>query len=192
MFHQAGSNAAEYDSIAPRIAALGLDCIVVDQRSGGDMWGHVNRTVNKSGTGTYMEAYTDLVGALMYARSKKYPAVLAWGSSYSSSLVLKLAAENPDVKGVLCFSPGEYFDDKSVVASWAHRVQVPAFFACTEDEWADGRSQLFDALGTKEKNAAAMAGAVHGSSTLNPEKSKVAETYFTKVKRFLERWTKAK
>ena len=36
MFHQAGSNYTEYSGIAPRVAALGWDCLAVDQRSGGD------------------------------------------------------------------------------------------------------------------------------------------------------------
>ena len=190
MFHQAGSNASEYETIAPKIAALGFDCIAVDQRSGGDMWGRVNRTMNKSGTGTYLEAYNDLVGAVAYAGSKQYSTILVWGSSYSSSLVFKLASEYPSVKGVLSFSPGEYMPDKQIVSTWAAKVKVPVFFACTEDEWHDGRSELFDSIHFKDKVSWAIPGGVHGSSTLIAAKSTAAGLYLDKVKSFLQRWEK--
>jgi len=71
MFHQAGSNAGEYETIAPKVKALGFDCIAVDQRSGGEMWGRPNRTVDKSGSGEYIDAYNDLVGAMKYAQANR-------------------------------------------------------------------------------------------------------------------------
>jgi len=191
MFHQAGSNASEYETIAPKIAALGFDCIAIDQRAGGDMWGRVNRTVNKSGAGDYMEAYKDLLGTLKYAENKKYEAIIAWGSSYSASLVLKLALENSTINGVLSFSPGEYMDDKTIVSTWASSVIVPTLFASTEDEWQDGRSQLFEKLHTKDKVSIALPGGVHGSSTLIEDKSNVARLYMEKVRAFLKQWEKS-
>ncbi len=38
LFHQAGSNRAEYAPIAPRLVKLGFNCLAIDQRSGGDLW----------------------------------------------------------------------------------------------------------------------------------------------------------
>src|SRR5258708_7902111 len=37
LFHQAGSNHAEYATIAPRLATLGHHCLALDQRAGGRM-----------------------------------------------------------------------------------------------------------------------------------------------------------
>jgi len=187
MFHQAGSSAREYASIAPQIGDLGFDYIATDQRSGGDLYG-LNRTLVKGKQGDYLAAYHDLEGALSYVKSKPYKTIIVWGSSYSSSLVFKLAAEHPEVKGVLSFSPGEYMDDKTAVSGWMSKTTVPVFFACTEDEWADGRSKLFATIASKEKTSNILPGAVHGSSTLIPEKSKAAPDYLKLVTTFLKRW----
>ncbi len=185
MFHQAGSNAGEYETIAPAIAALGFDCIAVDQRSGGAMWGRTNRTASKSGSGEFLDAYSDLVGALHFAQAAKYSTILAWGSSYSASLVLRLASENPGIRGVLVFSPGEYMEDTTVVTKWATGVTVPVFFACTPEELPDGRSQIAGALSSQSHVVVALPGGVHGSSTLIPAKSTAAADYMAKVKSFL-------
>lgn len=185
MFHQAGSNAGEYESIEPTIAALGYNCIAVDQRSGGDMWDRSNRTVEKSGAGDYMAAYNDLEGALAYAQEKNYTTIVAWGSSYSASLVLKLAGENATVKAVVVFSPGEYMDQQGIVKGWASKVSVPVFFACMPAEWADDRQDIFKAIPSDDKVDVHIDGGVHGSSTLLPEKSPVAGEYMDKLKAFL-------
>jgi len=185
MFHQAGSNAGEYETIEPLMAALGYNCIAVDQRSGGDMWGRQNRTATKSGPGEYLDAYNDLVGALDYAHTSNYTTIIVWGSSYSASLVLKLASENPTIKAVISFSPGEYMDDKTLVKSWASKVIVPVFFACTTDEKSDGRADIFAAIASDDKVLVALPGGVHGSSTLIPDKSKAADEYMAKLKSFL-------
>jgi len=39
--HQAGFNMHEYDEIAPKLNALGFNCIAVDQRSGGILYDYV-------------------------------------------------------------------------------------------------------------------------------------------------------
>lgn len=185
MFHQAGSNAGEYETIEPVAASLGYNCIAVDQRSGGDMWGRGNRTISQSGTGEYLDAYHDLEGALQYAEGKNYTTIVAWGSSYSSSLVLKLAGENTTIKGVIAFSPGEYFDDKSLVKTWAANVSQPILFACTPAELSEGRQELFDAIHSDSKTLVDFPGGIHAVSTLLSDKSPAAGKYMDKVKEFL-------
>jgi len=185
MFHQAGSNAGEYETIEPIMANMGFNCIAVDQRSGGDMWGRSNRTAAQSGKGDYFGAYNDLKGALEYAESKSYTTIVVWGSSYSASLVLMLADEFPELKGVIAFSPGEYFDDKGIAKTWASRVSEPILFACTPDELKDGRQQLYDVIPSDSKNLVVFPGGVHGSSTLLQEKSSAASKYLEKVQTFL-------
>ncbi|MEI9987172.1 MAG: alpha/beta hydrolase [Aliidongia sp.] len=112
LFHQAGSNRGEYEPIAPRLTALGYDALAVDQRAGGTLWGHGNQTVTeRGGPVDNIKALPDLEGALAYA-TKTWPGrpVIAWGSSYSASLVFFLAARHPsEIAAVLSFSPGEYF-----------------------------------------------------------------------------------
>jgi len=185
MFHQADSNAGEYESIEPVVAAMGYNCIAVDQRSGGNMWERDNRTATKSGAGDYTSAYNDMLGAIDYAHSKNYTTIIVWGSSYSASLAFRLASEDSSVKAVIAFSPGEYMDDKTEVKGWASKVSVPTFFACKPDELSDGRQELFDAIRSDTKVLASFPGGSHGSSTLLPEKSLAAKQYMDKLKEFL-------
>lgn len=185
MFHQAGSNSTEYSPIAPRVASWGYDCLAVDQRSGGDMFDAINRTVEGGSKGDYNAAYQDLEGALSWATVQGYKDVTVWGSSYSASLALRLAAEHPEIKRVLTFSPGEYFDQKGIVAGWAVRVKQPTLMAFAPKELADGQrlfgylpSSPLDVLVTFDKG-------VHGSSTLRRDKNpNSSEQYWTAVERF--------
>src|ERR1700730_5707877 len=69
LFHQAGSNRAEYATIGPRLAALGFNALAVDQRAGGTMWGRPNETVQHLGRSTgFGEALPDLEAALQWAK----------------------------------------------------------------------------------------------------------------------------
>ncbi len=149
------------------------------------MWGRENRTASKSGTGEYLDAYKDMQGALEYAHSQNYTTIVVWGSSYSASLALKMAAEETGIKGAIAFSPGEYFDDKTLVKGWASKVSCPVLIACTPDELKDGRQDLYDAITSDPKVLAQFSGGVHGTSTVLPEKSPAAAQYVDKVKDFL-------
>ena len=108
-FHQAGSNHAEYASLAPRLNAAGFTVLAIDQRSGGNMFGGTNQTVAGLGRSTsYDAALPDLVAALAWGKAAAGGApVIVWGSSYSAALVFLLAAQNAGVvSGVLLFRPG--------------------------------------------------------------------------------------
>jgi dienelactone hydrolase len=172
MFHQSGSNMHEYDPIAPRINALGYDCLVVDQRAGGSLWGEENITASQyEGEVSYMDAYIDMQAAIEWVAEQGYKTIIAWGSSYSASLVLKLASEDDRIDAVLSFSPGEYFDDKRVVAEWNSRVDVPRFFAATADEIEDDVLDIY--MAAPDTNKQVMKGfrdGIHGSSTLREDK----------------------
>lgn len=188
MFHQAGSNAAEYATIAPQMAKAGYDCLAIDQRSGGRRFGRENRTADgASPTNDYMAAYADLQGAVAWAQHLHYQNIVPWGSSYSASLTLKLLSENPNLPCGLVFSPGEYFDDKTLVRTWASRVKVPVFFVCTPDEAHQGRKALFDALGSeKDSEWICFPGSIHGSSTAIQRYSPVAGMIIYRAKQFLK------
>jgi dienelactone hydrolase len=128
LFHQADYNKEEYSEIAPRLVEAGFNALAIDQRSGGNAYGGENLTVNALGKSTaYLEALPDLEAALTWAKDKGYKTILVWGSSYSSSLVFLLAAEHPEIAGVLSFSSGEYFSKLTLVQDAATKVTVPVF-----------------------------------------------------------------
>jgi dienelactone hydrolase len=191
MFHQAGSNLHEYDPIAVRVASLGWDCLKVDQRSGGAMWGAKNETAAQfSGDADYMAAYADLEAALGWAKGEGYDKVIAWGSSYSASLVLLLASEHKSVDAVVSFSPGEYFDKDGTVSAWNSKVTVPCFFAATSEELI---SEVYDLVDTKPESAGrgldvvfGTKDGVHGSSALREDKNPADfRAYWEHLERFL-------
>ncbi|HED17960.1 MAG TPA: alpha/beta hydrolase [Gammaproteobacteria bacterium] len=149
LFHQAGWSRGEYTEIAPWLNTLGYNCMAVDQRSGKYARGVKNETALRAKkenrpTG-YVDALPDIKAALIYAR-KHYgkDGVIAWGSSYSAALVLKVAGDSPAlVDGVLAFSPGEYFERAGKTATWvqdsAQRIKVPVFITSAHsetDRWA--------------------------------------------------------
>src|SRR3954453_731661 len=74
LFHQAGWSRAEYDEIAPRLVAMGFNCMAVDARAGGGVNGVRNETQRRAkaaGRGTdFLDAEQDLEAALRYARAR--------------------------------------------------------------------------------------------------------------------------
>ena len=115
LFHQAGASRGEYRMIAPELNAFGFNAMAVDQRIGNSFNAITNETAKRYGTEgmseAYIDALPDMEAAIKYAR-KNYAKgkLIIWGSSYSASLVLKIAGDNPNLAdGVLAFSPGEYF-----------------------------------------------------------------------------------
>src|SRR5689334_22818515 len=135
-FHQAGFNRLEYRGIAPRLVKEGFSVVAIDQRSGGDYGGGENQTAKGSnGSWVYTDVLPDLEAALKWAREKHPQSkIIAWGSSYSASLAIVLAAKSKDVAGVVAFSPGEYFEGKPSVRAAAKHVTVPVFITSRGDK----------------------------------------------------------
>jgi pimeloyl-ACP methyl ester carboxylesterase len=113
----------------------------VDQRSGrgvDDVANETNKAAKAAGLKTnYTDAYADLEGALKYVITQYAPTkLIVWGSSYSASLVLILAAEHPqEIQAALSFSPGEYFhyQDQSI-ADFAAKITQPVFITSAKSE----------------------------------------------------------
>lgn len=192
LFHQAGSNLHEYDPITLMFNKIGYDTIAFDQRSGGTMWGFDNLTAKKyESEQGYSDAYPDLVTALNLAESKGYSRIIAIGSSYSASLVLKLASENSTVSAVIAFSPAMDIDVEGDVAKWNSQVTVPTLFAATKQEVNDGLFDVYETAPRVEGRSSDMLvffpGGVHGASTLRKDKNpESSEQYCVMVKTFLE------
>lgn len=172
VFHQGGGNAeAEYGALLPRLLDEGYAAITIDQRSGGSMLGGRNRTADALGHEThYCEAYPDLEAALEYGRRLSAGPLVAWGSSYSGALALRLASEHPDLVGVLGFSPagGEAMGD-CPAASFASGVSIPALVlrpaSELEIEYVRADWNAWGELGFERHIADP---GRHGSSMLNP------------------------
>ena len=196
LFHQAGSNRAEYAPIAPRLVKLGFNCLAIDQRSGGDLWGQQNETVARVGhNGKYPDALKDLEAALAWARSSgNRGKVLVWGSSYSAALVFLLAAEHQqEVAGVLAFSPGEYLDAPDAVRDAAAEISVPIFVTSAKDrqEIAAAKSILAVAPAQQKTQFVPHIAGVHGSSTLREDRNRGGESEnWQAVEEFLDNFSK--
>lgn len=167
LFHQARASRHEYDSLIARFNQLGYDTLAIDQRSGGDLFGGHNQTVRALGKSTgYLEAAPDLDAALAWARDRHYTKIVAVGSSYSSALVILLAARHPlGLTAIASFSPGEYFDDKDLIKNAAAKVTVPFYITTDPAEAGNVEKVLSKAHGSNITDYKPKAG-VHGASTL--------------------------
>ena len=189
--HQAGYSRGEYLEIAPKLNKLGYNCLAIDQRSGRGVNGVTNET-NKAAQSAglpvgYVAAYPDLEAALGYLVEQYHPEQLfAWGSSYSASLVLILAAEHPqEIHAVLAFSPGEYFSfNDRHISDYAKQITQPVFITSSKSEapaWRDIASAISS---TGCVFFVPQGSGVHGSSALM-EKTKNNAEYWTAVEDFL-------
>jgi dienelactone hydrolase len=176
LFHQAGGSRGEYREIGPRLAAMGFNCMAVDQRSGDGVNGVSNQTAkaakDRHEQVSMLSSRQDIEAALRYARSHyaRGP-LLAWGSSYSAALVLVVAGQDRGlVDGVLAFSPGEYFPvapgRPTLVTDAARAIRVPVFITSARSERKDWEP-IYAALPANLRRAyVPEAEGRHGSSAL--------------------------
>ena len=191
LFHQADYSRGEYLEIAPKLNALGYNCLAIDQRSGGVANGVKNETyqaAKSAGLQTgYIQAYPDLESALDYVMQTYMPSqLIVWGSSYSSSLALILASEHPDeISAVLAFSPGEYFKlDGKLVADYAANITQPAFITSAKSEEKSWRGIADQIKSNGSVFFVPEGNGRHGSSALFEKTPNNAE-YWTAVESFL-------
>lgn len=194
LFHQARYSRGEYHEIAPKLNKLGFNCIAVDQRSGKEFNGIENSAyiqANDKGLGTeYEDAYPDLVATLNYVKdSLGCETILAWGSSYSSALVFSLAAEHPEIDGILSFSPGNWFTiNEKTTLEHAEQLEIPVFITSTKTEESEWRV-LYNAVNSGDKAFfLPETEGKHGSSALF-EVEEEHENYWNAVKEFLLKFT---
>lgn len=185
--HQAGSSRGEYHDIAVELNSMGFNCIALDQRSGNASQGIINETAKRAkaaGKGqTYLDAEQDIVAAIAKFSADYNKNVIIWGSSYSSSLVLKIAGNNDKVDKVLSFSPGEYLTG-IVVSNEAKKVTIPAFLTSAKNEESQTKT-IYTNLASSNKTQFVSTGAGrHGSSCLWPTEQDAPE-YWVAVKLFL-------
>ncbi|MFG0275463.1 MAG: alpha/beta hydrolase family protein [Phycisphaerales bacterium] len=180
LFHQGGSNArGEYaDFIAPRLVEAGFHVLAPDARAGGDVYGGANRTATAFAGARedgYCWAYPDLVASLEWAMEQDCAGpIIAWGSSYSAALALRLGAEHsPDLAGVLAFSPatGGPMGECSALR-FIGEVERPVFLALPQHEFEMEQKQpLLAAAHDSEIAVHVQPQGVHGASMLHPDRA---------------------
>ncbi|NAS30571.1 alpha/beta fold hydrolase [Flavobacteriaceae bacterium R38] len=172
LFHQAGWSRGEYKEIAPKLNAMGYSCLAVDLRSGGKVNNVVNKT-NKAAesegkpTG-FTDALQDVEASINYVKNSFKPGkLIIWGSSYSSSLVLKYGGDHPDaVDAILSFSPGEYFNSKNYVSKSAKNIKKPVFITSAANEHSSWKGIYSGISGNVKKSYLPKTKGNHGSRAL--------------------------
>lgn len=198
MFHQAGWSRGEYREIAPKLVSAGYRVMAVDQRAGRGVGGVMNEThkrAKKKKLGVaYIDAYGDLVSAVEFAKQRlAAKRIVVWGSSYSASLVFRLAAERPtDVTAVMAFSPGEYFkkEGPGYIEGFAKKVAKPVFVTSSKDE-REMSKKISDASPSEKKVLFTPASkGQHGSRALWA-KWPDNDVYWAAVNGFLQKYVPA-
>lgn len=195
LFHQARSSRGEYLEIAPRLSLLGYNSMAVDLRSGSENNGVRNETNVSAAKAMkptqYINAYQDIDAAVKYA--SEYLAegnIIIWGSSYSSSLALRYAGDNPDsINGVVAFSPGEYFRNQGKSATYilegAANITKPVFITSAKNE-KDSWWAMYEAIpGESKSYFLPTTSGNHGSKALW-RKFGDSLRYWDAVEKFLE------
>jgi len=187
--HQARFNNYEYAEIAPKLVSMGFSCLALDQRSGGTMDTHINATYEaaiKAGLETnYARAKPDISAGVEFAAAFSGKPVILWGSSYSATLVMQVAMENPNVKATVAFSPILQFDNKeSAVPVFSAYQNKPLFITSTEKEGAPIAKALTHLDDTVLYQYYPDMKGTHGSKALW-NSDPVSEAYWSEVKAWL-------
>lgn len=177
LFHQGAANArAEYSGIIPVLLARGYNVFAIDQRRGGDRLGGTNRTVDQLEASEYgyCDVYPDLEAALTYVKVQGYTGKrIAWGSSYSATLAIQLAAKNPDdIQGALAFSPASGDPMEGCrPETYLENLASPLLVLRPQREMEiESVQQQFDLFKEAGHQTYIAANGVHGSSMLNPDR----------------------
>lgn len=195
LYHRARSSRGEYKPMLPRLRALGYDCLAVDLSTGGACQEVSNRTVAMSGLRdwpSFPDTLPDIEDSLRWAREHRPQAkVVAWGSSFSAALVLRVAAEHPELlDGVIAFSPTECFEPFGKSATWvqeaAASVRCPVFMSSARSEESEWKA-IFAAIPAETKTSFLPVGAGTSGSAALWERSRDHAEYWAALEPFLAR-----
>jgi pimeloyl-ACP methyl ester carboxylesterase len=190
--HQAGFNKFEYTGIAKKLKQAGYNCLAIDQRSGGGIVEELNETnieAKKRNKGVdFLDAEQDIDAAVNFMSAKYKKPVILWGSSYSSVLVLYVAIDNANVKAVIAFSPGDYFQkEKGSLKTKLSNFSKPMLLTSSKEESKE-LSEMISGLQLNENQLQFIPDSTgyHGSRALWAS-SQNNEEYWNVITKFLEK-----
>ncbi|MDA3780785.1 MAG: dienelactone hydrolase family protein [Bacteroidales bacterium] len=138
LFHQEEYSRGEYIHTAKKFIKFGYNCLAVDLRSGGKVNYIQNRTALRALQNDYptdfLHSKKDILAAIEWVKKKNNKPMVLLGSSFSASLCLIVANECPDIKAVISFSPGEFFNYKPSVKEVIKTLKKPIFVASSKSE----------------------------------------------------------
>jgi pimeloyl-ACP methyl ester carboxylesterase len=183
LFHQGSSSRGEFSEIAVRLMKLDYNCLAVDLRTGDKMNYISNETAARAKAGKYrhsmLDARKDIEAALQYIRKFNKKPVILFGSSFSASLCLIEAVNNPNVKAVIAFSPGEFFRPEVSVKDSIGELRIPLFIYATAMESEFVQQMLEDIPGSFIQFYSPSSGkGEHGAKTLWQTNSNSDESWF--------------
>jgi dienelactone hydrolase len=187
--HQAGFSRGEYINTASRFQKFGYNCLAIDARSGKEVNNITNETAalalkKRKSTG-YLDAEQDILAAIDYIYKKTNKKVILVGSSYSASLVLKIAATNDKVKAVLAFSPGEYFGDKLNLKESIKNLDKPVFVTSSKAEAAELSALMKNVKSQNKTQFTPSSEGDHGSKALWKESNPNYHEYWMALLMFM-------
>ncbi len=140
LMHQAGYSRGEYKEIGAKLIKLGFNCLAIDLRIGDEVNYVANETASrlKGGNKQYsmLDTRQDLNAAIDYIYSiEKKPRIIVFGSSFSASIALMAASEDPRIYAAIAFSPGEFFEPDVSVNKSITGLTKPTYIACPRSEY---------------------------------------------------------
>lgn len=197
LFHQAGSSRGEYKKVANKFLKFGYNSLAVDLRSGGEENYIQNHTallaVQQGFSADYYSSIKDIEAAINWAKERSEKPVVLFGSSFSASLSLLIAKNNPDVKAVIAFSPGEFFTPELTIQTSIKDLSKPVFVASSHRESPYIDTLLAYIADENKTTYAPSEGGEHGSKSLwqsNPNNQEywlALTMFFSKINRMHRR-----
>lgn len=139
LFHDSEGSRGEYLEIAQRFLNLGYNCLAADLRVGdksnfiSNQTSEMARNLNISHS--FIDCKRDIIASIKYVEKFNNKPVILLGSSFSASLCLMLAKENPQINSVIAFSPGEFFRPEIIVKDKIDNLSIPVFVTSTTIEY---------------------------------------------------------
>ena len=190
LMHQAGYNNYEYSDIAPKLNEMGYNCLAVDLRSGGEFGGQPNitnkRAMEKGLKSEMIDAQQDIKAAIDYLYKTYHQNIIIFGSSFASSLALLESVDNPKVKAIISFSPGDYFGDAAPSLSTVFSQIKQPFLVTSSKAEAETLTELIEHSKLKKNQSQFIpeSNGFHGSRALWEGQEGAAE-YWKAIKAFL-------
>ena len=117
---------------------MNFNCLAVDLRSGDRYNFTVNETVSRAreqgfSTSLY-ESIKDVRAAVEYIKKISSKPLILLGSSFSASLSLIAAKDDPNIQAIIAFSPGEFFLPEKEMRRELTSYPKPVFAGFAEEE----------------------------------------------------------